>query len=107
MIIPHMKELIKVKGYQVAPAELEGHLLDHPHIADSGVIGLPDEYSGELPLAFVVLQPHIASKVQIDESAAAEVRSSIFKVSNSQRCKSGDCSSPCSMSPKPSLNTNG
>ncbi|KZT00929.1 phenylacetyl-CoA ligase [Laetiporus sulphureus 93-53] len=78
-ITDRIKELIKVKGYQVAPAELEGHLLDHPHVADAGVIGLPDEYSGELPLAFVVLQPHIAPKAQADGAVAAEIRSSIFK----------------------------
>ncbi|CAE6460724.1 unnamed protein product [Rhizoctonia solani] len=54
-IVDRLKELIKVRGFQVAPAELEGYLLDHPWIDDSGVIGYPDEFSGELPLAFVVL----------------------------------------------------
>ncbi|KAG8732721.1 hypothetical protein FRC11_011380 [Ceratobasidium sp. 423] len=54
-IVDRLKELIKVRGFQVAPAELEGHLLDHPWIDDAGVIGFPDEFSGELPLAFVVL----------------------------------------------------
>ncbi|ELU44361.1 phenylacetyl-CoA ligase [Rhizoctonia solani AG-1 IA] len=54
-IVDRLKELIKVRGFQVAPAELEGFLLDHPWIDDAGVIGFPDEFSGELPLAFVVL----------------------------------------------------
>jgi 4-coumarate--CoA ligase len=54
-IVDRLKELIKVRGFQVAPAELEGHLLDHPWIDDAGVIGFPDEFSGEVPLAFVVL----------------------------------------------------
>ncbi|EUC61072.1 acetyl-CoA synthetase-like protein [Rhizoctonia solani AG-3 Rhs1AP] len=54
-IVDRLKELIKVRGFQVAPAELEGYLLDHPWIDDAGVIGFPDEFSGELPLAFVVL----------------------------------------------------
>ncbi|KAG9103257.1 hypothetical protein FRC07_010052 [Ceratobasidium sp. 392] len=54
-IVDRLKELIKVRGFQVAPAELEGHLLDHPLVDDAGVIGLPDEFSGEVPLAFVVL----------------------------------------------------
>ena len=53
-IVDRVKELIKCKGYQVAPAELEGVLLTHPAIADAAVIGLPDEEAGEVPKAFVV-----------------------------------------------------
>ncbi|CAE6467638.1 unnamed protein product [Rhizoctonia solani] len=54
-IVDRLKEILKVRGFQVAPAELEGFLLDHPLVADVGVVGLPDEYSGEIPLAFVAL----------------------------------------------------
>lgn len=43
---------------QVAPAELEALLLRHPGVADCGVVGLPDEAAGELPVAFVVPQPN-------------------------------------------------
>jgi acyl-CoA synthetase (AMP-forming)/AMP-acid ligase II len=53
-IVDRVKELIKYKGYQVAPAELEGLLLTHPAIADAAVIGLSDEEAGEVPKAFVV-----------------------------------------------------
>ncbi|XP_018574801.1 luciferin 4-monooxygenase-like [Anoplophora glabripennis] len=53
-IVDRLKELIKYKGYQVAPAELEALLLNHPKVRDVGVVGLPDELGGELPLAFVV-----------------------------------------------------
>ncbi|KAL0064552.1 hypothetical protein AAF712_008497 [Marasmius tenuissimus] len=74
-------ERIKVKGLQVAPAELEGHLLTHASIADAAVIGVPDEYAGELPFAFVVLQPHVALTVEGNAKMAEEVRSSIFKAS--------------------------
>ena len=49
-----MKELIKYKGNQVAPSELEAILLTHSEIVDAGVIGVPDEDAGELPRAFVV-----------------------------------------------------
>lgn len=42
---------------QVAPAELEAHLLDHPAVADCAVIGVPDEAAGEIPKAFVVKSP--------------------------------------------------
>lgn len=49
-----LKELIKYKGFQVAPAELEDVLLSHPGIADAAVIGVPDDEAGELPAAFIV-----------------------------------------------------
>ncbi|KAG8707022.1 hypothetical protein FRC11_007756 [Ceratobasidium sp. 423] len=54
-IVDRLKEILKVRGFQVAPAELEGFLLDHPLVADVGVVGFPDEYSGEIPLAFIAL----------------------------------------------------
>jgi acyl-CoA synthetase (AMP-forming)/AMP-acid ligase II len=53
-IVDRIKELIKYKGYQIAPAELEALLLTHPDIADAAVIPLPDEEAGEIPKAFVV-----------------------------------------------------
>jgi 4-coumarate--CoA ligase len=71
-IVDRLKELIKYKAYQVPPAELEAILLDHPKIKDAAVIGLPDERSGELPLAFVVKQEDIdvTAKEIIDFVAA-------------------------------------
>jgi acyl-CoA synthetase (AMP-forming)/AMP-acid ligase II len=56
-IVDRLKELIKYKGFQVPPAELEGLLLTHPAVADAAVIGIPDLEAGELPKAFVVLKP--------------------------------------------------
>jgi acyl-CoA synthetase (AMP-forming)/AMP-acid ligase II len=53
-IVDRLKELIKYKGYQVAPAELEALIQTHPGVADVAVIGIPDEECGELPKAFVV-----------------------------------------------------
>jgi acyl-CoA synthetase (AMP-forming)/AMP-acid ligase II len=53
-IVDRIKELIKYKGAQIAPAELEALLLTHPAIADAAVIGIPDEQAGEIPKAFVV-----------------------------------------------------
>ena len=55
-IVDRLKELIKYKGFQVAPAELEAFLLTHPAIADAAVIGVPDVEAGEIPRAFVVLK---------------------------------------------------
>jgi acyl-CoA synthetase (AMP-forming)/AMP-acid ligase II len=53
-IVDRLKELIKYKGYQIAPAELEALLLTHPAITDAAVIPIPDEQAGEVPKAFVV-----------------------------------------------------
>ncbi len=53
-IVDRVKELIKFKGFQVPPAELEALLLSHPSIADAAVIGLPDPEAGELPRAYIV-----------------------------------------------------
>jgi acyl-CoA synthetase (AMP-forming)/AMP-acid ligase II len=54
-VVDRLKELIKYKGYQVAPAELEAVLLTHPAVADAAVVPSPDERAGEVPKAFVVL----------------------------------------------------
>ena len=55
-IVDRLKELIKYKGNQVAPAELEALLLTHPAVMDAAVIPSPDEEAGEVPKAFVVLK---------------------------------------------------
>ncbi len=56
-VVDRVKELIKYKGLQVAPAELEAVLQSHPAIADVAVIPSPDEEAGEVPKAFVVVKP--------------------------------------------------
>jgi acyl-CoA synthetase (AMP-forming)/AMP-acid ligase II len=57
-VVDRLKELIKYKGHQVAPAELEAVLLRHPGIADAAVTGRPDEAAGQIPVAFVVRRPN-------------------------------------------------
>ena len=64
-VVDRLKELIKYKGFQVAPAELESLLLSHPAVADAAVVGLPDEEAGEIPVGYVVLKP--GSNVTADE----------------------------------------
>ncbi|MDL2080622.1 4-coumarate--CoA ligase family protein [Streptomyces sp. GXMU-J15] len=56
-VVDRVKELIKYKGFQVAPAELEALLLTHPGIADAAVIGVRDDNGNEVPRAYVVRQP--------------------------------------------------
>ena len=56
-VVDRLKELIKVSGFQVPPAELEALLLTHPGIADAAVVAIPDQKTGEVPAAFVVLRP--------------------------------------------------
>ena len=54
-ILDRKKEMIKYRGYQIAPAELEGILMEHPAVRDCAVVGMPDKASGEMPKAFIVL----------------------------------------------------
>ncbi|MET9277851.1 4-coumarate--CoA ligase family protein [Streptomyces anthocyanicus] len=56
-VVDRVKELIKYKGFQVAPAELEAHLLTHPGVADAAVVGAYNDDGNEVPHAFVVRQP--------------------------------------------------
>lgn len=73
-MVDRLKELIKVKGFQVAPAELEALIVTHPAVADVAVIGVADEEAGERPRAYVVLKPEQeATGAQISEFVAARV----------------------------------
>jgi acyl-CoA synthetase (AMP-forming)/AMP-acid ligase II len=69
-ILDRVKELIKVKGFQVAPAELEAILLGHAEIGDCAVIGQPDDEAGERPIAFVVRR---AGSVITEEAVMAHL----------------------------------
>jgi len=69
-IVDRLKELIKYKGMQVAPAELEAMLLTHPSVADAAVIPKPDEEAGEIPKAFVVLRDAVEASEIMDYIAS-------------------------------------
>ena len=71
-LVDRVKELIKVKGFQVAPAELEAILRCHPAVADAAVIPIPDERAGELPKAYVVPARQVA-ELELIEYVAARV----------------------------------
>jgi acyl-CoA synthetase (AMP-forming)/AMP-acid ligase II len=61
LVVDRLKELIKVKGFQVAPAEIEALLLKHPRIADAAVIPVADDEAGEVPKAIVVAREPITA----------------------------------------------
>jgi long-chain acyl-CoA synthetase len=67
-VVDRRKEMIKYKGFPVAPAEVESLLLEHPAVRDCGVVGRPEAAAGEIPVAFVVLRDGmVASKKLEDE----------------------------------------
>jgi acyl-CoA synthetase (AMP-forming)/AMP-acid ligase II len=73
-VVDRLKELIKYKGMQVAPAELEAALLSHPAVADAAVVPRQDDAAGEIPHAFVVLKA-AASADELMTFVAARVAS--------------------------------
>ena len=72
-ITDRLKELIKVKGFQVAPAELEALLQSHDKISDAAVIGVPDERFGEAPKAFVVKKDAALQEKDVEEFVGSRV----------------------------------
>jgi len=62
-IVDRKKDMIKYKGFSIAPAELEAVLVEHPTVQESAVVGVPDEEAGEIPKAFVVLYSGTSSSV--------------------------------------------
>jgi long-chain acyl-CoA synthetase len=72
-VLDRRKEMIKFKGFPVAPAEVESVLLEHPAVRDCGVVPRPDAASGEVPCAFVVLRPGFVPSAQLESELAAWV----------------------------------
>ncbi|KAK4548829.1 hypothetical protein LTR36_008602 [Oleoguttula mirabilis] len=73
-ITDRIKEMIKVKGIGVAPAELEDLLLGHGKVEDVAVLGIPDEYSGEIPKAYIVLKANQPPSQEVGRELIAYVR---------------------------------
>ncbi|KAF9527756.1 amp dependent CoA ligase [Crepidotus variabilis] len=78
-VVDRLKEIMKVRGFQVAPAELEGHLLLHPDVKDACVVGIPDDYSGEIPLAYVVPSDAAQKEIQKGPAGARKIQKEIEK----------------------------
>jgi len=73
-ILDRKKEMIKYRGYQIAPAELEAILMEHPAVKDCAVVGIPEENLGEIPKAFIVRREgHPLTGEEISAFVAARV----------------------------------
>jgi acyl-CoA synthetase (AMP-forming)/AMP-acid ligase II len=79
-IVDRVKELIKYKGFQVPPAELEALIITHPKVLDVAVIGIPDVEAGELPKAFVVPAPESGLTAEELQEFVAEHVSSYKRI---------------------------
>ncbi len=66
-VVDRRKEMIKYKGFPVAPAEVEALLLEHPAVRDCGVVGRPDPSCGEIPVAFIVLREGSVASKKLEE----------------------------------------
>ena len=73
-IVDRLKEIMKVRGFQVAPAELEGHLLNHSFVSDVCVVGVPDEYNGEVPFAFIAPSAEASEVIKRGEGELVKAR---------------------------------
>lgn len=90
-VVDRVKELIKYKGFQVPPAELEALLLQHEKVVDSGVVGVWEESQAtELPRAYIVARPGLintpADRAKLEAEVSAWVAS---KVANHKKLRGG------------------
>src|SRR5713101_6930215 len=72
-VVDRRKEMIKYKGFPVAPAEVEAVLLEHPAVRECGVVGRPDAAAGEIPVAFIALRDGFTTCKQMEEELCAFV----------------------------------
>jgi long-chain acyl-CoA synthetase len=72
-VVDRRKEMIKYKGFPVAPAEVEAVLLEHPAVRECGVVGKPDAAAGEIPVAFIALRDGFVTGRKMEEELCAFV----------------------------------
>ena len=72
-VVDRRKEMIKYKGFPVAPAEVEAVLLEHPAVRECGVVGRPDAAAGEIPVAFIALREGFTTCKKLEEELCAFV----------------------------------
>jgi long-chain acyl-CoA synthetase len=72
-VVDRRKEMIKYKGFSVAPAEVEAVLLEHPGVRECGVVGRPDAAAGEVPVAFIALREGFANCRKMEDELCSFV----------------------------------
>jgi long-chain acyl-CoA synthetase len=72
-VVDRRKEMIKYKGFPVAPAEVEAVLLEHPAVRECGVVGRPDAAAGEIPVAFIALREGFVTGRKMEEELCSFV----------------------------------
>jgi acyl-CoA synthetase (AMP-forming)/AMP-acid ligase II len=72
-VVDRRKEMIKYKGFPVAPAEVEAVLLEHPAVRECGVVGRPDAAAGEIPVAFIALREGFVTGRKMEDELCAFV----------------------------------
>jgi acyl-coenzyme A synthetase/AMP-(fatty) acid ligase len=72
-VVDRRKEMIKYKGFPVAPAEVEAVLLEHPAVRECGVVGRPDAAAGEIPVAFIALREGFVTDKKMEDELCAFV----------------------------------
>jgi acyl-CoA synthetase (AMP-forming)/AMP-acid ligase II len=72
-VVDRSKEMIKYKGFSVAPAEVEAVLLEHPAVRECGVVGRPDRVAGEIPVAFIALREGFVTGRKMEDELCAFV----------------------------------
>ncbi|KAF8810188.1 acetyl-CoA synthetase-like protein [Phlegmacium glaucopus] len=78
-MIDRLQDIIKDGDFRVSPSKLEGHLLIHPDVEDTCVVGVPNNHGGEIPLAFVVLKDKVLDKANSKPKNADKIKASIDK----------------------------
>ncbi|KAF7365573.1 hypothetical protein MVEN_00430700 [Mycena venus] len=86
-VVDRIKDFIKVRGFQVAPAELEAQLAANPDVADCCVVPVPHEFSGEIPKAYIVLSKAAAERVSRDPEEGEKIKSALIQDIAEKRAK--------------------
>jgi 4-coumarate--CoA ligase len=78
-VVDRVKEMLKVRGFQVAPTEMEAHLAEHPFVSEACVVGIPHEFHGELPFALIIPEKKTAALIAKYPEEEAKLKNLLAK----------------------------